>query len=204
MIEIDDNEIAYKVVRRHWIVIVFNAISLFVVACIPLFLLALVSLIPTLDIFTFTGAEFSAIGFFISVWLLVVWMIAFNMWTDYYLDVLIITNKRIFDIEQYGLFRRRSSAFRLDRIQNISVNVKGIVQTLLDYGTMRFETAGEHEDFVAPYVPSPYEIKKYVGGSQDKEMDSPRQVSLDDQSWKSMSKTSTRVGEKMLRDDDGL
>jgi hypothetical protein len=69
---------------------------------------------------------------------------------------------------------------------------------------MRFETAGEHEDFVAPYVPSPYEIKKYVGGSQDKEMDSPRQVSLDDQSWKSMSKTSTRVGEKMLRDDDGL
>ena len=89
------------------------------------------------------------------------------MWTDYYLDVLIITNTRIFDIEQKGLFRRTSSSFRIDNIQNVTVDQKGIIQTMLNFGTIQLETSGEREDFIAHFITDPYDIKKFINKLQD-------------------------------------
>ncbi len=127
------------------------------------------------------------------------------MWTDYYLDVLIITDRRIFDIDQQGLFRRESSSFRIDKIQNITVDQKGIIQTLLDFGTIRLETAGEREDFIASYITNPYEIKKFINEMQDKEDERSKLVHFDRPASESVSPASSAVAEKLTRTDgDGL
>ena len=167
MIEIDKSERIIRVVRKHWFVLLGSILILLFSVTLPIIALFSFHLIPWETFVSFSGNSMYAGGFFFFTWLFVVWMIAWNMWTDYYLDVLIITDKRIFDIEQKGLFSRTSSSFRIDRIQNITIDQKGILQTLLDFGTIKLETAGDGENFIAPYIADPYEIKKFVNEMQD-------------------------------------
>lgn len=178
MIEIDQNEQILRTVRRHWVALLVNGFTLLMITLAPIIFVGIVSLTPVGDVISFTGIAWEAMGVLLMLWLTIIWMLGWYMFTDYYLDTLIITNKRIFDIEQYGLFRRRSSAFRLDRIQNVSVNVHGVIQTFLNYGTIRLETAGEKEDFIAPYVSDPYDVKKFISELQDEAMDRPQQVQM--------------------------
>ncbi len=169
MIEIDDSEKIIRVVRKHWFILLGDIFVLIFFVAIPTLLFFALHLIPIDSIIHFAGNAIFAQAFFFFSWLFVVWMIGWNMWTDYYLDVLLITDSRIFDIEQKGLFRRTSSSFRIDKIQNVTVDQKGIIQTLLNFGTLQLETAGEREDFIAHFIADPYEIKKFINELQDRE-----------------------------------
>jgi uncharacterized membrane protein YdbT with pleckstrin-like domain len=179
MIEIDKSEQILKIVRKHWFILLGDLVVLIVSLLIPGVVLILSSILPVEDIFSFTGSPLAVGGMFIFAWLTLVWMAGWHMWTDYYLDVLIVTDKRIFDIDQKGLFSRLSSSFRLDRIQNVTVDQNGIIQTLLDFGTLRLETAGEREDFIARYISHPHDIKKFINELQDKALDRSQLVHLD-------------------------
>ncbi|KKU79231.1 MAG: hypothetical protein UY04_C0014G0021 [Parcubacteria group bacterium GW2011_GWA2_47_7] len=182
MIEINESEQIARIVRKHWFVLLSDIFVLIAFVAIPVIAIFLFHFIPMEKFFSFAGSEVYVGSFFLFAWLLIVWMMGWNMWTDYYLDVLIITDKRIFDIDQKGLFRRTSSSFRIDKIQNVTVDQKGIIQTLLDFGTIRLETAGEREDFIASYIASPYEIKKFINNFQDREMERAKLVHLDNES----------------------
>ncbi len=179
MIEIENNEIIIKTVRKHWFVLLGDIFVLIFCVALPIVLLFTLHFLPIENIIAFSGKTFYAGGFFFFAWCMIVWMLAWNIWTEYYLDVLLITDKRIFDINQHGLFRRTSSSFRLDRIQNVTVDMEGVIQTLLDFGTIHIETAGENEDFIATYIAHPYEIKKMINEKQDAEVDRSQLVHVD-------------------------
>lgn len=179
MIEIDSSEKIIRVVRKHWFVLVGDIFLLTFCMIVPVLILLAFHLVPFEQFIGFTGNATYAGAFFFFAWVFIVWMMGWNMWTDYYLDVLIITDRRIFDIEQKGLFRRTSSSFRIDNIQNVTVDQKGIIQTLLDFGTIRLETAGEREDFIATYIADPYSIKKFVNEMQDTEAEKSKLVHFD-------------------------
>ncbi|MFA7308799.1 MAG: hypothetical protein WC045_01875 [Patescibacteria group bacterium] len=68
-------------------------------------------------------------------------------WLDYYLDIFVITNRQILDIEQIILFGRKISETNFQQIQDVTSKVKGLINTLLDIGTVFIETAGEKENF---------------------------------------------------------
>ena len=80
---------------------------------------------------------------------------------DFYFDIWIITNERVIDVEQHGLFRRETSEFGIDKIQDITVEVPNMVATFLKYGNLRIQTAGERS-FAIKDVPNIYEIKKVI------------------------------------------
>ncbi len=176
MIELDSSERIVRVVRKHWFVLVGNILVLVFCLLVPMIALIGFHLIPFENFMTLTGSIVYAGAFFVFAWMFVVWMLGWNMWTDYYLDVLIITELRIFDIEQLGLFKRTSSSFRIDNIQNVTVDQKGIIQTLLGFGTLQLETAGEREDFIAHYIADPYAIKKFINELQDAEAEKSKLV----------------------------
>lgn len=87
---------------------------------------------------------------------------AFLLWMDWYLDAWILTNERIIDIKQTGLFGRDVSEFKLDRIQDVTVHAKGVFPTIFNYGDVRIQTAGEKVDFIFEQVPSPYKVKDTI------------------------------------------
>ena len=100
---------------------------------------------------------------FTSLFYLYIWLFAFASYVDYYLDVWIVTNQRIIDIEQKGLFSRVVAEQKIDRIQDVTSEIKGFFSTMLDYGNVYVQTAGEKERFVFKQVPAPYQVAKKIG-----------------------------------------
>lgn len=178
MIEVEKDEKIIRIVRRHWFVLLGDMLILVFAVLLPVVLLVFLHLLPIEKLFAFSGSTFAAGGFFLFAWLTIVWIMGWNIWTDYYLDVLMITDKRVFDIDQEGLFHRKSASFRIDRIQNVTVDQEGIIQTLFDFGGIRIETAGGGEDFVANYIAKPYEIKKLINEMQDVTLGKSQEVHL--------------------------
>ena len=92
---------------------------------------------------------------------MIISLFLFMFWVDYYLDMWVITSERIIDIEQKGLFRREISEFMLDKVQDITVEIPDIMATLLKYGNINIQTAGE-KSFTIKQIPKIYEAKNLI------------------------------------------
>lgn len=97
-----------------------------------------------------------------SSYYLFCWLFFFFSFIDYYLDVWIITNRRIVDIEQQGFFSRTIAEHKLFRIQDVTSESHGIFPTLLKYGEVHIQTAGTKQRFNFNEVPHPHEIRDMI------------------------------------------
>ncbi len=107
--------------------------------------------------------DLSFLGVLAVTWLLVCWFALSMFWTAYYLDVLIITDKHIYSIDQIGLFNRKVRALALDRIEEMEVHTDGFLQTYFNYGTLTIQTAGpSEEDARFEGMPNPEYIRALI------------------------------------------
>jgi uncharacterized membrane protein YdbT with pleckstrin-like domain len=97
-----------------------------------------------------------------SVFFLFGWLFAFQLFVEYWLDTFIVTDKRILDIDQRGLFGRTVSELRLFRTQDVTAEVNGFLHTLLDYGDVYVQTAGETERFHFENISHPNHVAKMI------------------------------------------
>lgn len=77
-------------------------------------------------------------------------------------NLLIITNENIIQILRFSLFNTQTSQLNLAKIQDVSVDQQGIIQTFFNYGTIEIETAGEASNFRFPFTPHPNIVAKYI------------------------------------------
>lgn len=103
-----------------------------------------------------------------SLYLMIIWIVAYAIWIDYYFDVWIVTDRRIVNIEQKGLFARVVSELELEKIQDITTNIQGIIKTFLNYGDMQVQTAAEQEKFLFHNIARPEEVKDLIMTLQKK------------------------------------
>lgn len=61
-------------------------------------------------------------------------------WIGWYFSVFIVTDQRIIQITQKGLFHRSVVDMRLNQIQMINYEVSGLQETLLGFGTIMMQT----------------------------------------------------------------
>lgn len=171
-VSLDPGESIILEVRRHWFVFIPTGLFSFVLAVAPLFLFGLIN--SFFEIRAFLGASSTELfWFFYFLWLLVIWMTLFVQWTNYYLDVWYITQKRIIDVEQRGLFHRDVSNLRFDRIQDISIEMKGILAHFFHFGDVHVQTASQDSsDFVIRHASNPEKIREAVFNLHNKEAES--------------------------------
>ena len=155
MINLAEGEKVLYEIRRHWYVLFMESFIVAVLFLVPWMIFFGLS---TIDVSLLSG-ESAILFFFASLWLFVTWIVFMIIWTNYYLDVWLITDVRIIDIEQFSLFRRDMSEFRLDRIQDVTIEVKGLLPTLLHFGDVHVQTAGEMRRFTIKGVPDPYGLR---------------------------------------------
>ncbi len=156
--KIRPNEEFILMFRRHWIILLFKVIKTSALAIFPL-IIFIVGQKFTSDV---PQELWNFFWFFSSLWWLSLWTYFFIFLVDYYLDVWIVSNQRIIDIEQKGLFKREISEFSLARIQDITVDVSGFLPTLLQFGNVHIQTAGEEEKFVFKQIPNPHRAKNLI------------------------------------------
>ena len=65
-------------------------------------------------------------------------------------------------MEQIGLFTRRLNESELDKIQNLTVEVKGMTKTLLNFGDIKITTAGVDPVMILQNIENPYEIQQKI------------------------------------------
>lgn len=174
MIDLAKDEKILLVIHRHWFVL---AMRIFVVIFIYFFPFAIYLYIESKGFMfdpTVLTFRLEAPVFFLGavIWTLLVWMRIFADFTDHYLDGWVVTDKRIIDVEQKGFFSRTVSSFRMERIQDVTVEIHGIIATLLDFGDVHVQTASEDYDFIIRDAPKPKSLKKRILEESDNIMDS--------------------------------
>lgn len=68
---------------------------------------------------------------------------------------LIISDLNVTQVLQIGLFSRKVSELTMENVEDVTAEQKGIFPTLLNYGTLKVETAGEQNNFIFKYCPNP-------------------------------------------------
>lgn len=158
MLQLQTNEKILTSVRKHWFVVLRTALVFAILVLVP----------PvTLTFLPFITADFSPeiieplVNFFLSLYVVTLFLFLFLFWMDYYLDMWVITDLRIIAMEQKGLFRREISEIPLSRVQDVTIEISGIIETFLKFGTIRIQTAGER-GFTIDNIPRLYEIKDII------------------------------------------
>jgi len=150
--------------RRHWFIPFSRLFVIFLVTITPLLLFMFALATPLQEnIISLTNANPTLFVYGYAVYVLVLFMEAFNVWTNYYLDMFILTNFRLILINQKGLFRRNIASFRLERLQDMNSEIHGVIATLLNFGQLEIETAGHSdEEFEAYGLPDPKTLKSRI------------------------------------------
>lgn len=158
MITLGENEKIILEVRKHWFLVAAPSLSFIILLLVPPLVLFF---LPLAERALPSPATIPFAHFILTLYSMIILLLFFLMWTNYYLDMWIITSERIIDIEQHGLFQREISEIPLSRVQDVTIEVRGIIETFLKFGTIRIQTAGEREFFIRG-VPRLYEIKDAI------------------------------------------
>ncbi|MBI4224856.1 MAG: PH domain-containing protein [Candidatus Sungbacteria bacterium] len=158
MIQLHENEHMVLLLHKHWFVVARTVLGIvFLIILLAAALLLLPFLTDRLD----PDLASAATGLGLAIYLMMVALFAFFSWMDYYLDMWIVTEKRIIDVEQRGLFSREVSEIPIASVQDVTVEVHGIVQTMLGFGTIKIQTAGERE-FTIDEIPHLAAVKDAI------------------------------------------
>ncbi|MFH1564804.1 MAG: PH domain-containing protein [bacterium] len=147
-------------IQRHWFIFFIKILSYLILFIMPLICYFLIGD----DLY---GRYNSAIRIPIviliaSIYYLSTWLFfSANVINDF-LDYWIITNKRIININQNGLFSRTVGELKLSRVQDVTCEVHGFFATILHYGDINIQSAGTRQPFIFKQVPRAARIAQDV------------------------------------------
>ncbi|MBU1034775.1 PH domain-containing protein [Patescibacteria group bacterium] len=154
----DENVV--KVLRRHWLTLLPLGFSLLFILLLPIAIAIVIEIIKP-DLYS-NQALTTLLVLGGSIFLLFAWLFLYQNYIDYYLDIWIVTDRRILNIEQHGLFGRTVSELRLYRVQDVTSEVRGFWKTMFDYGEVYIQTAGEEQRFIFEDIPHPNDAAKLI------------------------------------------
>lgn len=155
----ENDEYAVLFLRRHWFIAFKHLIFYGLLAVLPFTLFYVLN--RTIDI-EYSNVKLAFLYLGASIYYLYIWLYFFTAMLDFHLDVWIVTNKRIVNIEQKGLFARVISEQRLSRIQDVTSEVEGFFPTLLGYGNVHVQTAGTVSRFIFKEIPDARNVAKQI------------------------------------------
>lgn len=156
-------------VRKHWFVLLLEVIPFAILAWLPTVLPEILAWVlsfnPDAEVRALDALSYDSpwVTFLLGLWWLLMWVGAWSAFTRYYLNMWIITTSRIVYIYQHGFFHREVSSFLLTRVQDVTSEVNGLFGTLLGYGSLNVQTAGENsKDFRMTGIPHPTRLRDLI------------------------------------------
>ncbi len=148
--QLPDEKIIFFI-HRHWFIFLKLGLFLIFMILLPIFLYVIIKFQVPMAWQYFSGPLILIFGSYILL------VITFGLifWMNYYFDILIITNKRIIEIEQRDLFNRAIFSVEIIHVEDVSVEVKGVFPTVFGYGTLEVQTAGAVRNFIFHDISNP-------------------------------------------------
>lgn len=149
----EKDEIIILLLRRHWITNLGWIIASFLGLFIPIlffFFFPIFELPQKYKILLFIG------------WYLLLIAFIFEKFLVWFFNVAIITNKRVLDIDFYGLLYKEISDAQLEEIQDVTQTQIGAIRTVFNFGNVTIQTAGERQMIEFEDIPHPDKVVKIL------------------------------------------
>ncbi len=150
-----DDEQLIRIVRRYWLTFFLSLFASSLLVLIPFFFL-----IPLFSAGTIGVIGFSIFLFFGS------FILARNIAVAYF-NSFIVTDRRVIDYDQKGLFDRTVTEATYNRVQDISYRIKGVLSTMMNYGSVVIQTAGTQPNLELKNVKAPQKIQQLIADLQN-------------------------------------
>ena len=151
--EQNDDEKILVALRPHWFTNVHWVIISFILFLIPSFF-QFVPLMNTLQL----NYQFVIV----LSWYLVAVAYTFENFLGWYFNVYIVTDHRVIDIDFINLLTKKFAEADLSKIQDVTSEVSGFSQTMLNYGSVLIQTAAEINEITFQKIPNPEKVVKIL------------------------------------------
>ncbi len=135
--------------RRHPI----TQVKKIVIAVVAFFVPILFFSSPLLDFFPPNYKLALILGWYLLLTSFV--LEAFLVW---FFNVFIVTDERIIDVDFSNLIYKNISSAKIDNIEDITIETGGVLASVVDYGTVYIQTAGEKPEIEFEDVPQPAKV----------------------------------------------
>ena len=173
--QLNPGENLVKVFRKHWFVIFTESLLFIVIILLPAILVGAGIITTGLVLSPVISGILWVLG---SAWVVAMWVAFFIVYTDYYLDVWVLTDQRLIDIDQQGLFAREVATLSLDKIQDVTAKQSGIFPTILNYGDVHLQSAGTDREFIIYHVRRPKQLRDMLMRQQEEKSQEAQNVKI--------------------------
>lgn len=154
----EDDEPIFVFVRPYWLAFLPTAlIFLFL-----MFFAVSSQLLIAGGNFAIDGLTAQGLIYLFGLFQLVVIIVFLVAALDFYYDIVIVTDRRLVDIDQEQLFFRRISQLNLEDVEDVTSIVKGFFPSLFNYGSLEVQTAGEARNFEIPNIKHTHEVESII------------------------------------------
>ncbi len=143
VLQLKDTEEVRWLTRRHAVTLFPSLFPAFLLIVLPFFFLFPLFSLGWPGVLAFSASILAGLG--VAARSLLIWDA----------DVFIVTNLRVVDVDQSGLFARKVTEAPLATVQDCSWQRKGILETVFRMGSVRVQTAGTAADLEAVRIPAP-------------------------------------------------
>lgn len=153
-LNLSEGEYVISAVRRHVIGVIYIwavvLLAVMIVIAIP-FIMTSTNSVP------FSLSPAAVTSGLLVLFLAVVLLLLSGMVATVVYDAnrFYLTNESVTQYIQTGLFSKKNQTISLGNIEDASYNQKGIVQTILNYGSIRLSTEGEETTYRFAFVADP-------------------------------------------------
>jgi len=122
---LDKGETLLYSIHHHWVTIKDVMIKI-----------AIFGYIMPLSMLVFVTGLDNPMSLLFYTWIAIALMYSVYAFLDWYLDAWLLTDVSIIETSWDGFFKQRSSRIEYTSVESIDVEVKGVQQTILNYGTI--------------------------------------------------------------------
>lgn len=153
--------------HRHWVNIAPFFASTAIVIIIGFYMIGYVGANPEDANRLFPGLSLGIVTPLVALLDVFAIIILFFAYSVYRQNKIVLTNMHFIQITQTGLFGRTLSKLSLDELQDVRGSRKGVFGTILNYGEILIETAGNEENFFFRPAPDPLNIAEQINDTHE-------------------------------------
>ena len=150
VVQLQEQEHVERIVRRHPVTLVPSLFLSAVLIIIPFFFLFHLLKAGVFGVLCFV--IFVAVGVFIAMRVMHIWDA----------DVVILTNRRVVDVDQHGLWARVVSEVSWQDIQEVRWERRGMIDVLCRMGMLRFYANVPPSELSVPHVSHPETVLSLI------------------------------------------
>lgn len=150
---LDNDEKVVLFLRKHFITNLGWILMSIIMFLVP-------NVVSNLSLFDETPLNFKIV--FALIWYLISTAYVLENFLTWLFNVYIVTDERIIDIDFYNLIYKEVSDANIDKIQDVTYKMGGVIRALFNYGDVLVQTASEVPNFEFLAVPRPDHVVKVL------------------------------------------